>query len=212
MSGEIKSSIGRRSFSASSGERKFVVDDPTETPVQKKSSVEEALEFRRQALEQAKAEESVQFATGAKRRIEMLTEIARAFKDVDITHEGQLIQFKLQTLKSREIRKVAEYSQALARKEDPGFLFKVRCFTLANSLQSVGGVLIDDMLETSGMDEDLCLDLRCQFLEELDETLVQLLFKSYDALVRENNIKFGVTSEQAAKEVAEQTKKSGERA
>lgn len=209
---EIKSKLGtQQKESAQTPLRTFTVNDPTqeegsqeefsttdEEIVNLKIQQQDELEKRIKELHKQKLHSSSTISPGGKRRIEMLTGIGRATKDVEI--DGHV--FTLRTLKSQELREVV----TAAKNASDNFesTFEARTHTLARAIFKIDGEDIGLVLGDNSIESKLIM------IQELDETIINVLQKNYSLLVDENNKKYGLTNDTPAvvKEVVEDLKKS----
>ncbi len=147
------------------------------------------------AAKKAKREGKERLSDGAKRRIEILVGMTRLTKDVEI--DGQ--QYRLQTLKSKELREAlvatAEFDGSIQ------LVFETRKQLLARSLILVAGVEIAQFLNS---DE---LQAKLDFIEEVDHSLLLRLYNEYVLLANEAQEKYALKTVVEVKEVAEDLKK-----
>lgn len=132
---------------------------------------------------------------GAKRRIEMLVGMTRSTREVQIEANS----FMLNTLKSKEMREafmvIVDFEGTV---QGP---FEMRRQFLARALTHVAGVEITQFL---GSDE---LEARLQFIDELDESLLNRLYDEYLTLVKDAKAKYTLKNEEDVKEVLSDLKK-----
>lgn len=155
------------------------------------------LEVERQmrAARDAKRTGKVRLNDGAKRRIEMLLGMTRTTREVDIA--GNVFGF--QSLRAEEMRQAI-----IAAAEFDGTVqspFEIRRQLIARSLTRVAGL---DIHQFIGSNE---LDAKLQFVDELDEALLNRLYDEYLALAKESKDKFAIKSDADAQEVVEDLKK-----
>ena len=164
-----------------------------EMPVYEQDPAEVERQIR-QAREDRKAGRE-RLDAGAKRRIEMLVGMVRGTRHVDI--EGNV--FVLKTLRSKEM------SDALmAASEFDGTVrspFEIRKQLLARSISQVAGVDIEQFIGSFD------IDAKCEFIDLMDESLLNRLYEEYLSLVRESKAKYAVKTEAEVKEVLEDLKK-----
>jgi hypothetical protein len=132
---------------------------------------------------------------GAKKRIEMLCGISRNFKEVDV--DGN--QFVLRTLKSKELLEALVSSAKLDG--TISLPFQTRKELLARSLVKIAAT---DVYLFLGDDS---IEARLEFLDELEEPIIEKLYREYTLLVDEVNNRYGLNESQVAKEVPEDIKK-----
>jgi hypothetical protein len=134
------------------------------------------------------------FSAGAKTRIELLTGIGRLTKEVTVANTV----FSIRTLKHGELR---DALISAAGTNGVGVAFEARKQQLARSIFLIDGY---DMRQVLGTDD---METRLSMIEELDETLVTVLFKAYADLAQEASDKFTIKTPEQAKELADDLKK-----
>jgi hypothetical protein len=189
MSG-FDSSIGSKRFSQQGQMREFVVPDGDEVDHFEVSSEEEL--WRQRKL---KAEGKERMSSGAKKRIEYLCNMSMSVKDIVIND----IPFKIKTLKTKEVREafveIAKYDGTIEG------TFEIRRQFLARALvavdnQDIGLFLGDDSLQT-----------RLQFIDELDDAVVDKLHKEYAIFSEEHSNKYNPKNTEETKGLVEDLKK-----
>lgn len=154
-------------------------------------------EFERQIKEAREVKRSgkERLNEGARRRIEMLIGMTRTTREVELLGNVYI----LQTLRSKEMRDAimiaAEYDGSV---QSP---FEIRRQLLGRSLVQVAGV---DVAQFIGSDT---LDARLEFMDRLDESLLNRLFDEYQKMVDESRDKFALKTAADAQEVVEDLKK-----
>lgn len=148
------------------------------------------------AAREAKRTGKERLSENAKRRIDMLLGLTRSSREV--TLEGNV--FILRTLKSKEMREaitaVSDYDGTI---QGP---YEVRRQLLARSLTHVAGLDVDTFIGSTSFEAKLA------FIDEMDETFSNRLYDEYAALVKQSRDKYAINSENEAKEVVEDLKKS----
>jgi hypothetical protein len=150
-------------------------------------------EFKR--AREDKLRSSTQLNDGARRRIEMLIGMTRVTRECEI--EGNI--YVLQTLKGKEMR-----SAILAASEFDGTVqspFEIRRQMIARSLVKVANVPIEQFVGSSS------LQSRFDFVDDLDDTLLNRLMEEYSLLTKEAKEKYALITPEQVKEVAEDLKK-----
>jgi hypothetical protein len=185
---EINSPLGRRSI-ASTPRKILTVPDESQ-PLLEEEKIQQVQQQRRELLEASKRP-----SAGARERIQFLTGLGRSEK---VVYVGGCT-FTLQSLKSAQIREVLKQTSMQQIGTDVGFA--AREFTLAFSLKEIDGTAIalaigDDSIEG-----------RLKVLDEMDEELIDFLYKNYLEMMSEHKKKFVVETVAEAKEVAEELKK-----
>lgn len=131
----------------------------------------------------------------ARKRIELLANIGRLSKDVDI--EG--IVFSIRTLKTKETREAT--MSIFECKNDADAAFEIRRQTLARAINQIDGQDLE--LALGGSDFGLKLDL----IDGMEDVVVGKLYNAFNDLRQEARTKYGLDSEQQAKEVVDDLKK-----
>lgn len=156
-------------------------------PAEVERQIRQSREDRRSGRERLDA--------GAKRRIEMLVGMTRITRSVDL--EGNV--FVLKSLRSKEMREALMYASEFDRTiQSP---FEIRKQLLARSIIQVAGVDIDQFLGTNEM------EAKYDFIDLMDESLLNRLYNEYLALVREAGEKYAVKTEEDVKEIVKDLKK-----
>src|ERR1019366_3495357 len=158
-------------------------------------SIHQAKEASRIARE-ARQNSASRITTDGKTRIELLTNIGRLTKDIPV---GQYV-FSLRTLKAKETREAA-LETFIPGVSQFDATFEARKQQLARSLfkidnEDVGLVLGNDTLA-----------YRLEFIEELEENLVQKLWDEFVILKTEAKVAYGITTADDAKTFGEDLKK-----
>lgn len=205
----ITSSLGNKSFQP--GLKEYVVPDesiPEEeivNPYAKnqvniqsqpqmqldRDAIRESLELERRAKMQAEAKVS----PAAKKRIEMLCGMSMLTREVDIDNNI----FTLRTLKSKENRQALV--DAVKYDGTIEFSFELRKQILARSIEKIAGVEIDAFLGSFDFKAKL------EFIDELDEAVLDKLYNEYLSLNKEIKDKYSAKNEVEVKEVIEDIKK-----
>ena len=132
---------------------------------------------------------------GARKRIEMLIGMTRSTRNFEI--DGNT--YVLQTLKGKEMREaILSASQFDGTVQGP---FEVRKQFLARSLTYVAGVPIEQFVGST------TLQARLDFVDEIDDTLLNRLMDEYSALIREAKEKYAMRAPEQIAEVSEDLKK-----
>lgn len=129
----------------------------------------------------------------ARQRIELLTNIGRLTKEVEI--EGH--KFTLQSLKSKEMR---ETIKAVSQANDGAdSIFEMRAQILARSIIKIDGHSVEIVLGDDSFEEKL------NFIDDSEETIVNQLYAAYTEMTKK--IDLNVKNAVDAKEIAEEIKK-----
>jgi len=155
----------------------------------------EEVERKIAAAKKSRSNGSGRLSDGAKKRIEMLCGISRNLKEVEI--DGNV--FVLRTLKSKELLDALLSSAKLDG--TISLPFQTRKELLARSLVKIAGTDVSLFLG------DDSIPARIEFLDELEEPLLEKLYREYTLLVNDVNVRYGLSDSQVAKEVPEDIKK-----
>lgn len=139
-------------------------------------------------------------APNRKKRLEVLLGIGKIYREVVIDS----ITFTLQTLKSKEIQELAKFQQIITTENVVDAMFEIRKHILAYSLCAVDGISIGEYL---GNQEELDIDDKLCFIENLSESIVVILHDEYQKLVESSNLKYGIKTKEEVQEVIEDVKK-----
>ncbi len=205
MSGEIKSSLGSVKFNRHQPQKVLTVEDSTDEDFndQKQIDQKELLEAqleRLKHLESVKAEArqlKKQAPPEAKNRLDILLGIARSARDVEI--DG--ITFSIRSLKAKEIQEITEKLLELGSTSETIARLEMRKHLVARSLYAIDSQDIDLVIGSKSIED------RLNFVDELDESLVQHLSNIYGEMKADNDRRFsdlGKTQE----EVQDNIKKS----
>lgn len=218
--GKIESDIGSSTFK-SQPLRQWTVNDSTrqdeqfdvqsaqntytQQPVQHHITPEEVMQLRQQKLDEANRVGQV-----GRQRVEHLLGIGRIYTDIPVEYEGVKTVFTLRTLKGKEMRHLAHVTQEAAKAQSTDIIYQSRGIALGYALHAIDGVDADVVLNVRGMDPNAIIEARRTFLEEMDENILTYIYEKYNVVVKEASAKYSITTPEAAKEVSEDIKKSGE--
>ena len=214
----IESPLGKVSYSSGS-KKVLTVDDPTSDHTSEVRSLSsstgnisdeefesrftreelEELAANRAQLKNSRKEAQVQrnrIPEGVKKRLEILTGIGRLSEDINV--DG--ITFSIRSLKPKENKEIVE----AAAKEDLAVsqAYEIRTQTMARSIYKIDGQDVDAVIESDKIEDKI------KFVQEvLEESLLNFLYNKYQALLAQNNKKFGDMGKTEA-EVLENVKKS----
>ncbi len=155
------------------------------------------------SIRQARAAKAQEIAHGprinpdAKKRIEILANIGRMTRDVKLGDHT----FTLRTLKAFEAREasIATFSVVETQLEAS---YEARRQQLARSISHIDGHPISDVIGTEDINGKLSwID------ENLEDIVVNKLFNEFNALKAEAQSKYGINTNEQAKEVAAELKK-----
>lgn len=133
----------------------------------------------------------------AKKRVEILANIGRLTKDVNIGG----FSFTLRTLKAKETKEaaLATFSTSITQLEAS---YEARKQQLARSIFKIDGEDIEVILGSRNLNDVM------SFIEDqLEDVVVEKLWNDYVALKDEARVKYGITTNKDAQEVAEDLKK-----
>lgn len=158
---------------------------------------QEAAEIERQ-IKQSREDKRIgrsRLDPGAKKRIEMLVGMTRITRSVTLDDNV----FVLTSLRSKEMREaIMLASQYDGTVQSP---YEIRKQLLARSIIQVAGVNIEQFV---GSNE---IEARYEFVDLMDESLLNRLYKEYLILVREAGEKYAVKTEEDVKEIVNDLKK-----
>jgi hypothetical protein len=149
-----------------------------------------AKEARREKINQ-----EPRIADYGKKRIEILANIGRLTKDVEI--EGY--KFSLRTLKAKETQDAAIDTFKSSTQLEASF--ENRKQLLARSLFQIDGNNIDFVIGSNSISDKI------SFLEELEECVINKLFDEFSALRTEAESKYNMKTTKEAEEAGEDLKK-----
>lgn len=133
----------------------------------------------------------------AKQRIELLGDIGRLTKDVQIGG----FSFSLRTLKAKEAKEaaIATFTTSVTQLEAS---YEARRQQLARSILKIDGEDIEVIIGSNRLEDKL------SFIEEnLEDVVVEKLWSEFVVLKEEAKQKYGITSAKEAEEVVEDLKK-----
>ncbi len=204
---KFESTIGKSNINGNSPSMKsFTVDDASEGSYDNSEYNQPKSDFRQSAqasqfteddiieARKRKQYESTHINPGAKKRIEMLSGIGRAHKDIPVDSTV----FSIRTLKSSEQLEVLLSSSKIDLTIQA--MFDQRAQTLARSIYAIDGQDID-LIVGPTVDEKLFA------VQQLDEAVINYIFDHYNKLVKQNTSKFSISTPEEVKEVVEDIKK-----
>ena len=137
-----------------------------------------------------KAQET-KLEAGVKRRLEILTNLGRATKDVVIDN----IKFSLRSLKTREMRDTIKAVALLDLGSEQAF--EIRVGTLSKAIYQIDNqpteLVVGENIE--------------EFISEMDETIIAYLYSEYNKMMADNKAKYNFETKEGIQEVIEDTKK-----
>lgn len=157
----------------------------------------ENIEIERQISEAREAKKlgRERLNDGAKRRLEMLLNMTRTTREVNLLGNIFVLQ-SLSGVETREAYMVAsEFDNTV---QSP---FEIRRQLLARSLINIAGIEIVQFVGSNTLESKL------QLVDHLDESLLNRLFDEYSELVKESKDKFSIKSSEEAREIVEELKK-----
>jgi hypothetical protein len=164
--------------------------------VQQQMSQEE-LEAHIKEARRQKLADANKISNEAKKRLEILADIGRATKDVQI---GEFT-FSLRTLKAKEAKEaaLATFSTSVTQLEAS---FEARKQQLARSLFKIDGELIEMIIGSELLADKLA------FIEDnLEDIIVEKLWSEFVSLKEEVKNKYSINTVKEAEEVSEDLKK-----
>lgn len=208
----INSPITNKNYQQSGGMREFVIPDIEDEmdqhahyheehmhqppqmqaqsyPMQQNIPLQSAMQNRKNI------EKNNKISDAGRKRIEILCGMISLNKEVDV--EGN--SFVLRSLKSKESRDCLV--SALKYDGTIEFTFELRKQILARSIVSISGIDLPDFIGNYDF------DARLQFIDELDDVIIDKLYSQYLILNKEIKDKYGLSGQDSAKEVVEDIKK-----
>lgn len=171
---------------------------PHQPPVQKNDFTQEMENLKRKEEYFDKRKKLVKgqerLSAGALDRISALIGMLQVTREVNI--DG--VVFVLRSLKNHEFRDIMNLSSQTTTLQYP---FELQNQHLARSLVSVGGLTMDTFLGSDDLEDKLL------FVENLDSSVAQRLYKEFVILKEEVNEKYSIKTEGEAKEIVENLKK-----
>lgn len=145
---------------------------------------------------------------GDRRRIELLTGIGRAYKEVVVKDGDDKIVFTIHTLKSKERGPLFAKQDMLVKSFSRNIAVEIKHMTLAYVVSSIDGISLDEILSCTENSDEEKFNIRKSFFEEMDEAVTNYLLSNFEELEIKNKKRFSIQSQNDVKEVAEQLKKS----
>lgn len=188
--GKFESSIGSRNFGNSPMKNFEVPNNDLQDFADKNAELERQFQEAREAKKQVS-----RLSEGAKKRIEMLVGMSTIYKTVEIDKNT----YTIKSLKAKEIREAT--ASAMKYEGTIEFLFEMRKQLLSRSLTEIAGIEITQFLGSDNFDDKL------DFLDELDEALLNRLYEEHMLVDKEVKTKYGIKTEKDVKGVIEDLKK-----
>lgn len=202
----IESELGRVNIENSERKPHIVVDDPRDSAsFQEKMPVREYEvvakdqyegENLRDLAERARREKDTRMDSGAKKRIEILTNLGRASVDVDV--DG--IKFSLRTLKNGEWRESIKSVAAMNLATEQAY--EMRAQVLARSLFAIDDKDVQLVIGADSVEDKVL------FIQDMDDAVVSYLYGQYNEMAEKNKAKFNFNKEEDVKKAVEEVKKS----
>lgn len=191
---KIDSQLGTKNFNQTG--RRFVVEN-SEFSTDEEDNFDE-VDFQQEVAahrELRRNPEKQRMPTPSKDRLNFLLGLTKMEKEVTV--DGVTFVFK--TLSSKDRREaVAESGKFIGTLE---VNFEIRRQFLARSLIKINSMSFSDFIESSSLDDKL------KFIDSLSDGLCEILYETFDSLLKESNSKYGVTKPEELKEVLEDLKK-----
>lgn len=189
--------IANRKRTVGSPLKEFVVPegDFLESEDEEKSRM-----LREQHQLQMRAKKEKQpISESGKKRVEMLCGMMSLTKEVKFNDTI----FVVRLLRAKEAAQIASDILKLNLTYNVENSYAFKHLTLAKALVSINNIDIDTFLDSANNDDKA----KQAFVEELQEFVVDYLFKKYTELNEEVKVKYGIKTEEQAKELAEDIKK-----
>jgi hypothetical protein len=199
MNAEFNSPIFRKRM-ATSGQnqmKEFSVGAPEEQELNFSNDDEENLQIEKQ-IEAARLEKNTapKITDHSKKRLEILTNIGRLTRDVNI--EGYT--FTIKSLKSKETREATLLAVG-ASASNAELSFEIRRNILARSIDKIDGKEIALILGTDDLERKL------KMIDDFEEVIIVKLYDEFQKMKETASTKYGVNSDKDAAEVVEDLKK-----
>jgi thiamine biosynthesis protein ThiC len=194
---QMESELGRVRINAPNrgSQPVITVDDPTDA--EPAEFLDADLANLRYSAETARKEKQQnRMEVGAKKRLEILTNLGRATDIVDV--EG--INFSIRTLKNGEWREAVKAVSLLDLATEQAY--EMRAQILARALYAIDNQPVEIVLGTDDIIHKIA------FIQEMDETAVAYLYNRYTDMAAKNKAKFNLNTEEGVKEAVEEIKKS----
>lgn len=205
---EIDSPLGKKSFSTVSRKTFTVTDEtqddnaplpqsmlsPQNMPRQEVRLTPEQfneMQARRKEMQATQKKPTSE----ARLRVEVLANIGRLSTEVIIDN----YKFTLQSLKAGEMREIIRIVSKVEIPSDA--MYEMRAQTLARSIGSVDDRPIELVIGANSLDEIV------NFVNDLEEHVVNQLFVAYNDMVKIYDKKISIKNPEEAKEIAEEIKK-----
>lgn len=195
----INSPLGTKTY-ATGVMREYVVPDETENMEVVNPYARQQMGMPvdpiRQSLEEERRVKDNRLAPAARKRIEMLCGMSSLTREVNIDQNI----FVLKSLRAKDNRQTL--LDAMKYDGTVEFSFELRRQVLARSLLQIAGSDVEAFLGTSDF------KARLEFLDELDEAVLDRLYNEYLILSKEIKDKYSLVKEEEVKEAIEDIKKS----
>ena len=206
---EIKSPLGARKITNSNMKQFEVPDDSFDSNVETSipntntrkpdflsgmesiKRTEELHEQRRRAIAGKE-----RLDPGALERIGLLLGTTQTTREVDL---GDGIVFILKSLKTSELRDVITYANKVPQLETA---FEMRRQYLSRTIKSISGIPFENFIASNE------LDAKLHFIDEMDDSLANRLYDEFIILKDSAKSKFQIKTEEEAREVLADLKKS----
>ncbi len=200
---KISSAIGSKTYQQPM--REFVVDDYSEQDHQHYSHSASATQHMPQSSEidyrehlrtrNAQNLQQDKISEGAKKRIEILCGMTQLSREIQI---GET-KFVVQSLKNKHNRQAL--AEAMKFDGTIEFPFEIRRQILSRAITFVSDIEVDMFLG------DDSLQAKLNFLDELDEVVVERIYQEYLLLNKEIKEKFSIKTTEDLEQVSEELKK-----
>lgn len=187
----INSPLGRKVFTSENTMKEFSVRDD------EVKRLNEAEENYRREKELKLNPDKQRMSDFSKKRIEILLNLTVLKKEVRVNNTT----FVLRTLKANELRQALSAAFKFAESASFEYLFELRRQILSRCIVSIENLDFESFIDSQKLDDKL------YFIDNMDDNLAKLLHSAYDELAKESNDKYGIKTEDQAKEVSEDLKK-----
>lgn len=190
---KYESSISNKEFD-NTPSKHFIIDDESDNLSQEESLTDVEMKIKEARI--AKRDAGKYINPAAKKRVEIISGLGRATKDIPV--DGMI--FSIRTLKGNELRAVVKATMNTDQAIDQ--MFESRTHTLARSIYKIDGSDIEFILN------DPSLEAKLSFVEELDDVVLQYIYKEYDNLVTSHKKKYASVEEEIGEISNDLTKSS----
>lgn len=171
-------------------------------------SYEEAMAYRKQYMHNMQAKHN---PVHDKTSLEVLLGIGRKTIIVPVESDIGVTSYTLCTLKSKEKKEVLKALDLVIRTKTHESVQNLRDMTLANAISEIEGRPLDVLLGCEGYHYKEKLQVRYEFVTEMEENISLLLYNKFEEMDREVRDRYSINTTEDLKGVAEAVSKSSTR-